>query len=72
MVIQTNISVSEFDLKNEINLYPNPNKGSATLELGELKVERLEVYDSHGRRILLENQPQRKTVLCRNCTALSH
>ncbi len=36
MVIQTNISVSEIDLKNEIKLYPNPNKGSAILELGNL------------------------------------
>ena len=63
MIIQTNISVSEIDLKNEIKLYPNPNKGSATLELGELKVERIEVYDSRGKCILLENQPQRKTVL---------
>jgi hypothetical protein len=63
MVIQTNISVSEIDLKNEIKLYPNPNKGSAILELGELKVRRLEVYDSRGRRILLVNQPQRRTVI---------
>jgi hypothetical protein len=63
MIIQTNISVSEIDLKNDIKLYPNPNKGSATLELGELKVERIEVYDSHGKCILLENQPQPKTVL---------
>ena len=63
MVIQTNISVSEIDLKNEITLYPNPNKGSAILELGELKVERVEVYDSRGRRILLVNQPQRRTVI---------
>ena len=43
------VGINEFANENMITIYPNPTTGKLRIENGELRIEKIEIYDIYGR-----------------------
>ncbi len=50
------LDVDEFDLMNQIEIYPNPSSGIFNLNMGIFVPERIEVYSAIGKVVKIYNQ----------------
>ncbi len=48
------VGISEPSLESALQVYPNPSTGIFTLETGTTEVQTAEVFDVHGKQVLLE------------------
>jgi len=52
-VTTTNVGVNDYDLNNNVTVYPNPTNGEFRIQNAEFRIEKVEVYDVYGKMLNL-------------------
>lgn len=59
-ITDASVNVKNIEMQNNINIYPNPNKGQFVIDLNNEKQASIKIYDINGRTILDEQQVSTK------------